>query len=133
MENPEYMDTHGELGGEVSEEYTAEPRSYAEAYDAPDIAEPSVSLTRAPSISPAVYGNMSARAMRRLEERKTEDAVNARIAAILSAELMNNVTTLVALGEQMARNTPGAKKHIDIITTSYALYHSRAQAERWTR
>jgi hypothetical protein len=76
---------------------------------------------------------MSARAMRRLEERKTEDAVNARIAAILSAELMNNVTTLVALGEQMTRNVPGAKKHIDIITTSFALYHSRAQAERWTR
>ncbi len=132
MENQEYIDTYGELGDEAAEA-ASEPQSYAEAYQGPDTTDTGTSLSRTPSMQPAVYGNMSARAMRRYEEQKAEDAYRAKIAAILSVELMNNVTTLVALGEQMARNVPGAKKHIDIITTSYALYHSRAQAERWTR
>jgi hypothetical protein len=80
---------------------------------------------------PAGYGNMSNRAMRRIQNRVTEEAANAKAAACLSAELITNVGTLANIGEQVARTAPGARKAIEHIINTYAAAHAQGLAERW--
>jgi hypothetical protein len=131
MENQEYLDNQGEFFGEATEETAAEPQTYAEAFSDMDTANTGASLTRAQSMPPVIGGNISNRAMRRMNDRAAEDAAYAKTGGLLTVELITNIGTLFNIGEQVARNAPGARKAIEHVINTYAASHAQGLAERW--
>ena len=100
--------------------------SYAES------AEPGTAIAAASAFPPAVAGNMSGRAMQKIENRVERDAVNARAHARLSGELIMNTVALSAIGENAARTAPGAAKAIQHIINVYACSSAEGLAGRWS-